>query len=93
MGVQDFNADGGNVYPTSDSLQSLVSQLHGESTLIQSTYPSQSKSGVIGGVNGSFEYHLTPELVVGANASYQKSADWNETTALGFARYTFVTAE
>ena len=60
---------------------------------VQGSYASQNVSGVVGGVNGSFEYHLTPALQVGGSAAYQKSADWNEADVMAFARYTFLTAE
>jgi cellulose synthase operon protein C len=93
VGVQNFNADAENVFPNNPNLQSQVVTLAASNPDIQSVYPSQSKSGVIGGLNGTFEYHLSPELVVGGTAGYQKSADWNETTALGFARYTFASAD
>jgi cellulose synthase operon protein C len=93
VGVQNFNADAEDVFPNNPSLQSQVVTLAASNPDIQSVYPSQSKSGVIGGLNGTFEYHLSPELVVGGTAGYQKSADWNETTAMGFARYTFASAD
>jgi tetratricopeptide (TPR) repeat protein len=93
IGVQNFNADGEDVFPTSQALQSQVTALAASDTSIQSSYASQSKSGVIGGLNAKFEYHISPQLVVGGTAAYQKSADWNETDVMGFARYTFATNE
>jgi tetratricopeptide (TPR) repeat protein len=89
IGVQNFNADGENVFPTNQALQTQVAALAASDTSVQSTYASQSKSGVIGGLNAKFEYHISPQLVVGGTAAYQKSADWNETDVMGFARYTF----
>jgi cellulose synthase operon protein C len=93
VGVQNFNADSGPIYPTVPALQSDVQSIAAVDTQVQSSYASQSKSGVIGGVNARFEYHLSPELSVGGTAAYQKSADWNETDVMAFARYTFANAE
>ncbi len=93
LGVQTFNADGGAIFPTQPGLQQLVQQYSTLDSAVQGSYASQNVSGVVGGVNGSFEYHLTPALQVGGSAAYQKSADWNEADVMAFARYTFLTTE
>jgi len=93
LGLQTFNADGGAILPTEPQLNQEVQSLSLTNTAVQGSYASQNVSGVVGGVNGSFEYHLTPELQVGGSAAYQKSADWNEADVTAFARYTFMNAE
>jgi Tfp pilus assembly protein PilF len=93
LGLQTFNANGGAIFPNDAALQQLVGQYASLDTSVQGSYASQNVSGVVGGLNGSFEYHLTPELQVGGSAAYQKSADWNEADVMAFARYTFMDAE
>jgi tetratricopeptide (TPR) repeat protein len=95
VGLQDFNANSGQVFPNDQAMQeALETEAAGNTTTtLQTRYPSQSVSGFVGGLNGSFEYHLTPELQVGGTAAYQKSADWNEADVMAFARYTFTNTE
>jgi Tfp pilus assembly protein PilF len=93
LGLQSFNADGGAIFPTEPGLQTAVEEYATLNTAVQGSYASQNVSGIVGGVNGSFEYHLTPTLLVGGSAAYQKSADWNEADVMAFARYTFANAE
>ena len=93
LGVQTFNANGGAIFPTQPGLQQAVENYSALDTSVQGSYGSQNVSGVVGGVNGSFEYHLTPALQVGGSAAYQKSADWNEADVMAFARYTFMNTE
>ena len=89
VGLQSFNADGGNLFPTSAALQAGAASIAASNTQVQATYDSQNQTGIAGGVNGSFEYHLTPMLTVGGSAAYQKSGNWNEADLMAFARYTF----
>jgi cellulose synthase operon protein C len=93
VGLQDFTADSGPVFPNSPAMQQALETAAAANTTLQTSYPSQNESGFVGGLNGSFEYHLTPELQVGGSAAYQKSADWNEADIMAFARYTFLNAE
>ena len=95
VGLQSFTADSGAVFPNDEAMQQSLNSLAADTTTanLQTSYPSQSTTGVVGGLNGSFEYHLTPELQVGGSAAYQKSADWNEADVMAFARYTFVNSE
>lgn len=97
VGVQSFNADGGEVFPTNPTLQSQLASVSSyyasQNINVQTSYASQNESGIVGGVNGSFEYHLSPMLVVGGSAGYQKSADWNQADVMAFARYTFTNSD
>jgi tetratricopeptide (TPR) repeat protein len=95
LGLQSFTADSGQVFPNDQAMQQSLESLAASDTAatLTTTYPSQSVTGIVGGLNGSFEYHLTPELDVGGSAAYQKSADWNEADVMAFARYTFVDSE
>jgi thioredoxin-like negative regulator of GroEL len=93
VGLQDFTANSGQVFPNDQAMQQALETQAAANTTLQTSYPSQSVSGFVGGLNGSFEYHLTPELQVGGSAAYQKSADWNEADVMAFARYTFMNTE
>jgi hypothetical protein len=93
VGLQDFTADSGVVFPNDQAMQQALETEAAANTTLQTSYPSQSVSGFVGGLNGSFEYHLTPQLQVGGSAAYQKSADWNEADVMAFARYTFMNTE
>lgn len=97
VGVQTFNADGGQVFPTDPTLQSALGVISAyyatQNENVQTSYASQNQSGIVGGLNGSFEYHLSPMLVVGGSAGYQKTANWNQADLMAFARYTFTDSE
>ncbi len=93
VGLQSFTANAGQVFPTDQGMQRQLQALASGNTTIQTSYPSQSVTGIVGGLNGSFEYHLTPTLQVGGSAAYQKSADWNEADVMAFAKYTFAGPE
>lgn len=97
LGVQTFNADGGQVFPTDPTLQSALGVISAyyatQNENVQTSYASQNQSGIVGGLNGSFEYHLSPMLVVGGSAGYQKTANWNQADLMAFARYTFTDSE
>jgi hypothetical protein len=93
VGLQTFNANGGAIFPTLPGAQELVSLISSVDSSVQGSYAAQNVTGIVGGLNGSFEYHLTPQLQVGGSAAYQKSADWNEADVMAFARYTFVNGE
>jgi Tfp pilus assembly protein PilF len=97
VGVQTFNADGGQVFPSDATLQSALGVISSyyatQNENVQTSYASQNQSGIVGGLNGSFEYHLSPMLVVGGSAGYQKTADWNQADLMAFARYTFTDSE
>ncbi|HTI01968.1 MAG TPA: cellulose synthase subunit BcsC-related outer membrane protein [Acidisoma sp.] len=97
VGVQTFNADGGQVFPTDAALQSQLGVIStyyaSQNENVQTSYASQNQSGIVGGLNGSFEYHLSPMLVVGGSAGYQKTANWNQADLMAFARYTFADSE
>jgi thioredoxin-like negative regulator of GroEL len=95
VGLQDFTANSGLVFPNDQAMQQALETeaAANTATTLQTSYPSQNVSGFVGGLNGSFEYHLTPALQVGGSAAYQKSADWNEADVMAFARYTFMNAE
>ena len=55
----------------------------------RSTQPARSESGITGGVRGDIEYSVTPNLRIGALLRYDRTASWNETRGLLFARYRF----
>ncbi|MCB8883467.1 BCSC C-terminal domain-containing protein [Acidisoma cellulosilytica] len=93
VGIQSFNADAGDYYPTDPEIQQQANVLAASNAQVNSTYDSQSQTGIAGGVHGSFEYHLTPMLMVGGSAAYQKSGNWNEADLMAFARYTFTDSE
>jgi hypothetical protein len=44
---------------------------------------------VVGGAQGSVQYHLNDVFVLGAQASYQHAGNWRETIGRLYGRYIF----
>ena len=97
VGLQSFNANAGDVFPDSDAMQQQLRRRRRPPRQTTSTcrraIRARAKPGSSAASDGTFEYHLTPTLLVGGSAAYQKSADWNEADLMAFARYTFANAE
>ncbi|MBN8875582.1 MAG: BCSC C-terminal domain-containing protein [Rhodospirillales bacterium] len=90
LGYQTYNEHSSPVFPNNPSLQSaLVAQAASSSTTIQTSFPSKSASGLVGGAEGSIQYRVNNSLILGGEAHYQHAGDWSETVARLFARYIF----
>ncbi|WP_458096939.1 cellulose synthase subunit BcsC-related outer membrane protein [Roseomonas sp. WA12] len=87
-GVAYFREKRSDLYPTDRGLQDIAEQQAG-ATRVSAFYPSQSATSFIAGARADLEYAITPSLRVGASARYDRSADFNETRALVYARYRF----
>ncbi|MFC0409477.1 cellulose biosynthesis protein BcsC [Roseomonas elaeocarpi] len=89
IGVAHFKEDRSEVFPDDPGLQAAaVAQAATDSTKL-AYYPGQTKTTVVGGVRLDLEYSLTPQLRLGGLLRYDRSADWNETRGMLFARYRF----
>jgi len=86
-GVQSYSENSQPYFPIDPGLQSKLVTAAASSTYLESEYPSQSESGIVGGANGSFEYRLNNQFVIGGSLNYQRTADYNNTQALLYARY------
>ncbi|OJW23197.1 MAG: hypothetical protein BGO51_11680 [Rhodospirillales bacterium 69-11] len=90
LGYQTYNEHSSPVFPNNPSLQSaLVAQAASSTTPIQTSFPSKSASGLVGGAEGSIQYRVNNSLILGGEAHYQHAGDWSETVARLFARYIF----
>ena len=89
VGVANFREKSSPVFPNNPDLQAaLEGQAAGDAT-IATAYGAQRATTVTAGVRADIEYALTPALRLGATARYDRSADFNETRALVYARYRF----
>jgi Tfp pilus assembly protein PilF len=86
-GVQSYTENASPYYPEDPGLQAKLAAAAATSTYLQSTYPGDSETGIVGGVHGNFEYRLNNEFVIGGKLDYQRTANWNQTDALLYARY------
>ena len=89
IGVANFREKSSNVFPNNADLQSALEQRAAADSTIATIYGAQRSTTVTAGVRADLEYALTPTLRVGATARYDRSADFNETRALVYARYRF----
>jgi predicted Zn-dependent protease len=87
-GVAYFREKRSPLFPTDGGLQEIAERQAG-TTGVSAFYPSQSATSFIAGARADLEYAITPSLRVGASARYDRSADFNETRALVYARYRF----
>ena len=87
IGYAVWQEDSSPVFPNDPGLQAqLVAQAASISGL-QTSYASQSESGVIGSLRGDVEYALTRDLALGAMLRYDRSANWNEARGGVYVRY------
>jgi len=89
LGVANFREKSSPVFPTDPGLQSTLDQQAASDTSIATRYGSQRSTTLTAGLRADVEYALTPVLRIGATARYDRSADFNETRALVYARYRF----
>lgn len=86
-GVQSYTENSSPYYPEDPGLQGELEAEAANSSYLQAYYPGDSNSGFVGGAHASFEYHLNNEFVIGGKLDYQRTANWNQTDALVYARY------
>ncbi len=86
-GVQSYNENASAYFPEDSTLQGQLEAKAASSTTLQAYFPQQSASGIVGGADASFEYQLNNAFLVGGKLSYDRTADWNNTLALLYARY------
>ncbi|HEY8614409.1 MAG TPA: cellulose synthase subunit BcsC-related outer membrane protein [Roseomonas sp.] len=89
IGVAHFREKSMPYYPTNGALQAVLEAQAGADSNISAFYPSQRQTSVTAGARADVEYAITPSLRIGASARYDRSADFNETRGLVYARYRF----
>ena len=88
-GLETYKEASNVYFPIDPGLQAQLQSLAATNTSLAYATPSHTTTGVVGGLNGAVEYKATPQLSVGARASYQRAGDWNEAEGLLYARYIF----
>lgn len=89
VGYQTYREDDSPVFPNNPGLQAqLVAAAAGDSTL-SARYAGRDGSGVIGNLRAEAEYDITPQLRIGAYATYDRSGDWKQATGMVRLRYAF----
>lgn len=89
LGVANFREKSSSIFPTDPGLQSALEQQAASDSSVATRYGSQRSTSVTAGLRADVEYALTPVLRIGATARYDRSADFDETRALVYARYRF----
>ncbi len=89
LGLESYKEASNVYFPLDPALQAQLESIAAIDSQVTATYPSRSTTGVVGGVNGSIEYKMTPSFVLGGRASFQRAGDWNEAQALLYGRYVF----
>ncbi|MBS1049664.1 cellulose synthase subunit BcsC-related outer membrane protein [Gluconobacter japonicus] len=73
--------------------ESTTTPCAGVSTSVLSQYKdrvsAKSSSGISGGIDALFYYHITPDLKIGGRFLYQKSGPWNQTDVNLSVHYDF----
>jgi cellulose synthase operon protein C len=90
LGYQTYNEHSSLVFPNNLALQSaLVAESATMPTPLLTSFPGQTASGVVGGAEGSVEYHVSDSFVLGGQASYQHAGNWSEAIGRLYGRYIF----
>ncbi len=90
LGYQTYNEKSALVFPNNSVFQNaLVAEAALVPTPLATSYPGQSSSGPVGGVDASIEYHVNSSFVLGGQASYQHAGNWSETVGRLYGRYIF----
>jgi tetratricopeptide (TPR) repeat protein len=89
VGYSTFSEDRAPLFPNDPGLQAQMAGIAAGDPTASAFYASQSKSGISGGLRGDIEYLITPQLRIGGALRFDRSADWNETRGLLYARYRF----
>jgi Tfp pilus assembly protein PilF len=90
LGYQTYNEKSALIFPNNPALQNaLVAEAALISTPLPTSYPGQTSSGPVGGVEGSVEYRVNSSFVLGGQATYQHSGNWSEAVGRLYGRYIF----
>ena len=79
VGVQSYHEDQSAYFPLDPALQARLA----------AAYPGRDVVGFAGGAHGSLDYRVTPRVHVGAKAEYRHAGDYDDGSALVYARYIF----
>ena len=89
IGVANFREKSSSVFPNDPDLQAALERQAAGDATVATAYGAQRATTVTAGLRADIEYALTPTLRLGATARYDRSADFNESRALVYARYRF----
>jgi predicted Zn-dependent protease len=89
IGWQTYREDDSPVFANDAGRQAQLVSAAAADPSLNTTYKGQSNSGVVGNLRAEIEYPVTPQLRLGAAASYERSGDWDQTVGLIRLRYAF----
>ncbi|MFH5926600.1 cellulose biosynthesis protein BcsC [Roseomonas xinghualingensis] len=89
IGVNYFEEKRSPFFPTNGAMQAVMEAQAATDPTVSAFYPAQQETNLSAGLRGDIEYSITPSLRIGASARYDRSADYNETRGLIYARYRF----
>ena len=79
VGVQSYHENRSVYFPLDPALQAASG----------ASYPGRNVFGFAGGAHGSLDYRVTPSLHLGTRADYSHAGDYDDGSALLYARYVF----
>ncbi|NVN44579.1 BCSC C-terminal domain-containing protein [Asaia siamensis] len=85
-GYQTYHSSQAETFPNSAADQNLLANI----APLYAYQSSDSGNGITGGVNGTVDYRVTPNLRLSLNADYQRAGPWNEVRAFVAAKYSFL---
>jgi cellulose synthase operon protein C len=90
VGYQTYHEKSSPVFPNNPGMQNALIAEAGADPNVSAFYAGKSAAGLVGGAEGSVEYHLDGNTRLGASATYQHAGDWSEFRALLTAKYSFM---
>ncbi|MFD1107792.1 cellulose biosynthesis protein BcsC [Pseudoroseomonas ludipueritiae] len=89
VGYQTYREDDTAVFPNNPELQAQLAAAAAADSTLAARYAGRDGSGVIGNLRAEAEYDITPQLRIGAYATYDRSGDWKQATGMVRLRYAF----
>jgi len=86
LGYATWHSRSSALFPNDHAYQSALLSASTADPSIATSYPGQSRSGVTGGLRADLDYAITPTWHIGATASYDRTADWNEARGLFYIK-------
>lgn len=90
IGYQTYHENTSPVFPNDTGMQNALITEAGTNPNVSAFYPGNSSAGLVGGAEGSIDYHLNGNTRLGASATYQHAGNWSEFRALLTAKYSFM---
>ncbi|MDZ5650795.1 cellulose biosynthesis protein BcsC [Nitrospirillum sp. BR 11828] len=83
LGVQHFREEATDLFPDDPTSQAALVALSADrvtDSLFRTRFGGQETTNIGYGLNGTFEYRISPFLTLGGSLSVKRSADWTEST-------------